>query len=168
MVGRLSNTPNVSFAYEIQGVVDYLTSHDVRALPGRRYSTTPLLGLDWVIRPTQICIPMQPTEVNNCNLVDGRISVSFTNYNAAREQNDEIEHELLALYTKKILLILVHKLTKTAVMLKNKTTGAAGFDLAADQSTVIEPRGRALIPTGLSLEIPWGAYERITARSSIA
>ncbi|KAG6525418.1 hypothetical protein ZIOFF_015374 [Zingiber officinale] len=27
LVGRLSNGPNVGFAYEIQGVVDYLTSH---------------------------------------------------------------------------------------------------------------------------------------------
>ncbi|KAG6484333.1 hypothetical protein ZIOFF_052848 [Zingiber officinale] len=62
MVGRLSNTPNVDFAYEIQGVVDYLTSHGVNALPGRRYPTTPLLGLDWVIKPTQLCILMQPME----------------------------------------------------------------------------------------------------------
>ncbi|CAD5182703.1 unnamed protein product [Musa acuminata subsp. malaccensis] len=37
MVGRLSNTPNVAFAYEISGVVDYLTSHGIRALPGRRF-----------------------------------------------------------------------------------------------------------------------------------
>uniref|UniRef100_A0A804J5U3 Polyprotein n=1 Tax=Musa acuminata subsp. malaccensis TaxID=214687 RepID=A0A804J5U3_MUSAM len=35
MVGRLSNTPNVAFVYEVSGVVDYLTSHGVRALPGR-------------------------------------------------------------------------------------------------------------------------------------
>ncbi|CAD5184269.1 unnamed protein product [Musa acuminata subsp. malaccensis] len=37
MVGRLSNTPNVAFAYEISGVVDYLTSHGIRALPSRRF-----------------------------------------------------------------------------------------------------------------------------------
>ncbi|KAG6472915.1 hypothetical protein ZIOFF_070393 [Zingiber officinale] len=191
MVGRLSNTPNTGFAYEIQGVVDYLTSHGVRALPGRRYSTTPLLGLDWLIRPMQICIPMQPMEVNSRNLVDGRISVSFSNYATALEQNDEIEHELLAVLKEKAIkvnidyeddptqypkasnqesfpYILVHKLTSTAVMMKNKTSGAAGFDLVADQSIIIEPRGRALIPTGLSLEIPWGTYGRIVARSSIA
>ncbi|KAG6475580.1 hypothetical protein ZIOFF_064808 [Zingiber officinale] len=36
LVGRLSNTSNVGFAYEVQGVMDYLTSHDVQALPGRR------------------------------------------------------------------------------------------------------------------------------------
>ncbi|KAG6479275.1 hypothetical protein ZIOFF_062738 [Zingiber officinale] len=51
----------------------------------------------------------------------------------------------------------------------NPITGVGlGFDLAADQSIIIEPRVRALIPTGLSLEIPWGTYGRIAARSSIA
>ncbi|KAG6521935.1 hypothetical protein ZIOFF_019069 [Zingiber officinale] len=83
LVGRLSNTPNVGFAYTIQGVVDYLTSHGVRALPGRRYSTSTLQGLNWVIQPTQLAIPMQPSEVNNNNLIDGRISLSFSNYRAA-------------------------------------------------------------------------------------
>ncbi|KAG6504477.1 hypothetical protein ZIOFF_036810 [Zingiber officinale] len=164
MVGRLSNTPNVDFTYEIQGVVDYLTSHGVRSLPGRWYSTTPLLGLDWVIKPTQICIPMQPTEVNIRNLVDGQISVIEEN----EDYDDNYTQKLEASYQEDSPYILVHKLTKTAVMLKNKTVGAAGFDLAVDQSTIIEPRGRALIPTGLSLEIPWGTYGRIAARSSIA
>ncbi|XP_074562548.1 uncharacterized protein LOC141819077, partial [Curcuma longa] len=79
MVGRLSNTPNVGFAYEVQGVVDYLTSHGVQALPGRRYSTSHLQGLNWIINPTQINIPMQPSEVNSQNLLDGRISLSFGN-----------------------------------------------------------------------------------------
>ena len=83
MVGRLSNTPNVVFAYEVSGVVDYLTSHGVRALSGRRYSTTELQGRDWVIQPTQTNITMQPLEVRSRNLLDGRISISFDNYKAA-------------------------------------------------------------------------------------
>ena len=83
MEGRLSNTPNGAFAYEISGVVDYLTSHGVRALPGRRYSTTEIRGRDWMIRPTQVSIPMQPTELRSRNLIDGRISISFDNYKAA-------------------------------------------------------------------------------------
>ncbi|KAG6531506.1 hypothetical protein ZIOFF_005320 [Zingiber officinale] len=80
MVRRLSNTPNIGFAYKIQGVMEYLTSHDVRALPGRRYSTSSLQGCNWVIKSTQICIQMQPSEVNTRNLMDGRISLSFNNY----------------------------------------------------------------------------------------
>ncbi|KAG6506564.1 hypothetical protein ZIOFF_031888 [Zingiber officinale] len=37
MVSRFSNTLNVGFAYEVQGVVDYLTSHGVNALLGRSH-----------------------------------------------------------------------------------------------------------------------------------
>ncbi|KAG6510377.1 hypothetical protein ZIOFF_028387 [Zingiber officinale] len=194
MVGRLSNTSNVGFAYEVQGVVDYLTSHGVRVLPERRYPTTPLLELDWVIRPTQICLPSQPTEVNSRNLTDGRISISFSNYTAARDPQDENEeNELIAVLTEKhpgidiclgyeddynlitatadkeeFPFILVHKLTNHAVMLQQKSSGAAGFDLAADRPTAIELRGRALISTRLSLKIPWGTYGRIATRSSVA
>ncbi|CAD5196038.1 unnamed protein product, partial [Musa acuminata subsp. malaccensis] len=83
MVGRLSNTPNVAFAYEISGVVDYLTSHGIRALPGRSYSTAEIRGRDWMIRPTQVSIPMQPAELRSRNLIDGRISICFDNYKAA-------------------------------------------------------------------------------------
>ncbi|KAG6528329.1 hypothetical protein ZIOFF_010482 [Zingiber officinale] len=77
-------TPNVSFAYEIQGVVDYLTSYGVKALPGRSFSTSRLQGLNWTINPTQIAIPMQPAKVNSQTMMDGRISLSFSNYAAAQ------------------------------------------------------------------------------------
>ncbi|XP_042406492.1 uncharacterized protein LOC121996553 [Zingiber officinale] len=63
MVGRLSNTPNVGFAYEIQNVVDYLITHGVRALPGRRYNTREVQGQNWIIHQSCINIPMQPTEI---------------------------------------------------------------------------------------------------------
>ncbi|KAG6470261.1 hypothetical protein ZIOFF_071325 [Zingiber officinale] len=62
IVGRLSNTPNVGFAYEVQGVVDFLTSHGVRALPRRRYSTAALQGLNWFIKLIEVTLPMQPSE----------------------------------------------------------------------------------------------------------
>ncbi|KAG6493275.1 hypothetical protein ZIOFF_048254 [Zingiber officinale] len=103
MVGRLSNTPNVGFIYEVQEVVDYLTSHGVNALPGRRFSTRNLQGLNWVINPTQISIPMQPAEVNSQTMMDGQISLSFSNYTAAQpseapnyNNKDEEVYETLA------------------------------------------------------------------------
>ncbi|KAG6490115.1 hypothetical protein ZIOFF_051398 [Zingiber officinale] len=103
MVGRLYNTPNVGFIYEVQGVVDYLTSHGVNALPGRRFSTRNLQGLNWVINPTQISIPMQPAEVNSQTMMDGQISLSFSNYTAAQpsevpnyNNKDEEVYETLA------------------------------------------------------------------------
>ncbi|KAG6529115.1 hypothetical protein ZIOFF_011309 [Zingiber officinale] len=64
LVGRLSNTPNVGFAYEVQNVVDYLVSHGVRALPERNYSTRDILGHNWIIRQSTVNIPMQPTEMH--------------------------------------------------------------------------------------------------------
>ncbi|KAG6534361.1 hypothetical protein ZIOFF_008247 [Zingiber officinale] len=102
MVGRLSNTPNVGFVYEVRGVVDYLTSYGVNALPGRRFSTRNLQELNWVINPTQISIPMQPAEVNSQTMMDGRISLSFSNYTVAQpseapnyNNKDEV-YEILA------------------------------------------------------------------------
>ncbi|KAG6519373.1 hypothetical protein ZIOFF_022866 [Zingiber officinale] len=100
LVGRLSNTPNVGFAYEVQGVVDYLTSHGVKALPGRSFSTHRLQGLNWTINPTQITIPMQPSEVNSQTMLDGRISLSFNNYVATQEAEppkyNDRDEEILA------------------------------------------------------------------------
>nr|AKA45798.1 polyprotein [Taro bacilliform CH virus] len=84
LVGRLSNTPNVGFAYEVQSVVDYLVSHGVRAIPGRRRTVQELQGYNWVVRPTQASIPRQPTEVDTRTNIDGTISLRFGNYTSAR------------------------------------------------------------------------------------
>jgi len=49
---------------------------------------------------------------------------------------------------------------------------AAGMDLIAaispDQPTILEPGGRALIPTGLVLEIPGGFEAQVRPRSGLA
>ncbi|KAG6485641.1 hypothetical protein ZIOFF_054204 [Zingiber officinale] len=62
--------------------------------------------------------------------------------------------------------ILVHKLSPNAILPQRKTSGAAGIDLAANQLCVIPTRGRGKIHTSISMEIPWGCYERIATRSS--
>nr|AWK49042.1 ORF3 [Taro bacilliform CH virus] len=84
LVGRLSNTPNVGFAYEVQSVVDYLVSHGVSAIPGRRRTVQDLQGYNWVVRPTQASIPRQPTEVDTRTNIDGTISLRFGNYTLGR------------------------------------------------------------------------------------
>lgn len=145
MVGRLFNTSNVGFSYEIHGVVDYLTSHGVCALPGRRYSTTDLQGLNWVIQPTQMSIPLQPREVNSRNLIDRRVSVSFDNYAIATMRNqptynsrdetvpsDEEEVHSLAVFISSEAMF-IRRLTPTATMSKRRSLGAAGLDLAASE-----------------------------------
>ncbi|KAG6514252.1 hypothetical protein ZIOFF_024599 [Zingiber officinale] len=127
LVGRLSNTPNVGFAYEIQGVVDYLTSHGVKALLGRSFSTSRLQGLNWTINPTQIAIPMQPAEVNSQTMMDGRISLSFSNYAAAQpieqpifNKKDEEVYETLA--------VLIETQPESIQVMKQQKNPSGRFD----------------------------------------
>nr|WOJ52284.1 nonfunctional polyprotein due to mutation [Fig badnavirus 2] len=86
VMARLSNTPNVGFAYQIQHVTDHLESRGVRALPGRRYSAEQIRGQNWIIRQPQINIPMRPSEVDTRNLYDGSVSIRFRDYVPTEEQ----------------------------------------------------------------------------------
>jgi len=45
---------------------------------------------------------------------------------------------------------------------------AAGFDLFAAKDMIVPARGKALIPTDLSIAVPKGTYGRIAPRSSLA
>ena len=47
-----------------------------------------------------------------------------------------------------------------------ESDGAAAFDLAAAEDTVVPPGGVALVPTGLVVEVPAGMFLGIFARSS--
>ncbi|ATZ69472.1 ORF3 polyprotein [Cacao swollen shoot Ghana K virus] len=81
MTGRLSNTPNVAFAYQIEGATDYLASHGVKAIAGKKFDLQHLRNQQWVLRPPQSeIVPMQPRSVETRNLVDGSISLRFRDY----------------------------------------------------------------------------------------
>lgn len=45
---------------------------------------------------------------------------------------------------------------------------SAGYDISAIQSDIIPRRGRALLRTGFSLEIPKGFYGRLASRSGLS
>ena len=63
------------------------------------------------------------------------------------------------------------KVVKTNVNAKLPTRGsehAAGWDLHAAEAATIPARGRSLIQTGLSFEIPNEMYGRIAPRSGLA
>ncbi len=49
-----------------------------------------------------------------------------------------------------------------------ETEGAAGLDLRADEPVALAPGERALVPTGLSLEIPPGFEGQVRPRSGLA
>ncbi|KAG6484110.1 hypothetical protein ZIOFF_060904 [Zingiber officinale] len=179
LIGRLSSTPNVAFAYEVNGVVDYLTSHGVIALPGRRYTTRQLQGLNWVVCPTNTIIPLQPREVSSNNLIDGRLSISFSNYQATPSTREAIynrnddeapsDEEELRLHTIAILIEEIRLLVRRLYPLPRKTTsGAAGYDLPINRAQDVPANSRALLTTGLSIKVPDGTCARIAARSEAA
>jgi len=47
-----------------------------------------------------------------------------------------------------------------------QSDGAAGFDLAASEDTVVRPRQVVLVPTGLVIQVPAGYFLAVFARSS--
>src|SRR5215218_2037950 len=65
-----------------------------------------------------------------------------------------------------MLSVRIRRLDPSIPLPRYETAGAAGFDLAASQDTVVAPGGFALIPTGLVVEVPPGHFLGIFARSS--
>ena len=57
--------------------------------------------------------------------------------------------------------IRIKKLTKSAVLPTRANNNDAGYDLYATQDMIIGPMEKAVVPTGLSIEIPLGYYGRV-------
>ncbi|KAG6483609.1 hypothetical protein ZIOFF_060257 [Zingiber officinale] len=138
IVGRLSNTQNVGFAYKVHNVVDYLASHRVRALPGKAYSKRE--GQNWMIQQTSVQIPIQPTSVTTRNLLSGRISIHFDNYKAAstsgtssnNNKDEEVQSYEEEIRSEQILVLVevhpvlkVERLNKAVILPYRETEGAA-------------------------------------------
>lgn len=68
------------------------------------------------------------------------------------------------------LNVKIKKLNSKAILPTYQTEHAAGMDLYAclDESVIIKPMQRVIIPTGLSIELPIGYESRIHARSGLA
>ncbi|KAG6473918.1 hypothetical protein ZIOFF_067838 [Zingiber officinale] len=165
---------------------DYLTSHGVRALPGRRYNTRDIQGHNWVIRQSTVRVPMQPTEVNTRNLLDGSISLQFDTYQPAttsspiryNSKDEEIlsDEEEITNHTVAVLIedtikteeLLVQRITPTAWLPKRKSHGAAGYDIAVDQEYNLKAQKQISLTTGICIQVPKGTYARIASRSSYA
>uniref|UniRef100_A0A0A9DLL3 dUTP diphosphatase n=1 Tax=Arundo donax TaxID=35708 RepID=A0A0A9DLL3_ARUDO len=61
-------------------------------------------------------------------------------------------------------LLKVKKLSDKAVLPSRGSALAAGYDLSSAVETVVPARGKALVPTDLSIAIPEGTYARIGER----
>jgi dUTP pyrophosphatase len=62
--------------------------------------------------------------------------------------------------------VRIARLHPDAILPRYETEGAAAFDLSAVDDVVVKPGGVALVPTGLSVEVPPGMFLGIFARSS--
>jgi dUTP pyrophosphatase len=64
--------------------------------------------------------------------------------------------------------VAIRRLRPDAVLPKQAYDGDAGVDLAACEGTVLEPGSRAVIGTGLAVEIPDGYAGLVLPRSGLA
>ena len=65
-------------------------------------------------------------------------------------------------------MIKVKKLHELAIVPKRNNPTDAGADLYSVEEVTIPPQSRAIIATGISVEIPSGFYGRIAPRSGLA
>jgi dUTP pyrophosphatase len=64
--------------------------------------------------------------------------------------------------------VRVHRTTDTATLPRVMQPGDVAADLTASAGVTIPARGRALVPTGLVLELPEGFRARIHSRSGLS
>ncbi|CAM0875519.1 unnamed protein product [Alopecurus aequalis] len=77
-------------------------------------------------------------------------------------------HEPPQKITKISPLLKVKKLSENAILPRRGSALAAGYDLSSAADAVVPARGKALVPTDLSIAIPEGTYARIAPRSGLA
>ncbi|OVA04039.1 DeoxyUTP pyrophosphatase [Macleaya cordata] len=70
--------------------------------------------------------------------------------------------------SKLLPLLKVKKLSEKAVTPSRASPLSAGYDLSSATETKVPARGKALIPTDLSIAIPKGTYARVAPRSGLA
>ncbi|XP_030447101.1 deoxyuridine 5'-triphosphate nucleotidohydrolase [Syzygium oleosum] len=66
-----------------------------------------------------------------------------------------------------VSLLRVKKLSEKAVLPSRASPLSAGYDLSSAAETTVPARGKALVPTDLSIAIPEGTYARIAPRSGL-
>ncbi|GIL49476.1 hypothetical protein Vafri_5803, partial [Volvox africanus] len=64
--------------------------------------------------------------------------------------------------------LLVKKLSDKATLPKRGSAGAAGYDLASAEDTIVPARGKVLVKTDISIRVPKGTYGRVAPRSGLA
>ena len=65
-------------------------------------------------------------------------------------------------------MLRVKKLHSEAVLPTRGSSDAAGYDLTSTESHIILPGHRAVVGTGIAVELPEGTYGRVAPRSGLA
>lgn len=174
LIGRLSNTSNVGFAYTVEGVAEYFTSHGVQALKGVPLSTEDFQGTLWNIKPSKVIVPSQPTYAEDRELADGSISMRFGAYKAATPEDDDDsmfdpdERQVISVLSMHSSDLLVKLINRDAIIPQRITNGSVGYDLAAAEDKFIPPRRPTLLKTGIAIEVPPGTYAQLYLKSGFA
>nr|ANV20890.1 ORF3 protein [Dioscorea bacilliform RT virus] len=180
LIGRLSNTSNVGFAYSIDGIADYFITNGVQAIKGAPMSTEDIQGTLWNIKPTTLVVPVQPTAADDRELADGSISVRFSKYKAIQEpttpvfndQDEELDpneqHILAYLSEASDMPLKIRLLNADAVLPQRMSYGAVGYDIAITTSEDIPPYRQVKLSTGLAIEVPYGTYAQLYIKSGVA
>ncbi len=66
------------------------------------------------------------------------------------------------------MVLNVKKLVPHAKLPERATPGSAGYDLYSTEGYVIQPGHRAVVSTGITVQLPPGTYGRIAPRSGLA
>lgn len=177
LVGRLSNTSNVGFAYSISGITDYFVTHGVQAIKGQPISTEEFQGTLWNIKPSNLVVPTQPSFAEERELADGSISIRFSRYkpvpqlpevsynNDDQEIGDDERHIIAYLSTPNLVVRLINE---DAILPQRMSHGAVGYDIAITEAAEILPGQQKLLPTGISLQVPNGFYAHLFIKSGVA
>lgn len=95
-----------------------------------------------------------------CSSAVARISVPhYCNYSASNSKMPSVNGSLVLKYTK--VVPEAYPPTKGSVK-------AAGYDLKSAFDVTVPARGKALVDTGLKIQLPEGCYGRIAPRSGLA
>jgi dUTP pyrophosphatase len=66
------------------------------------------------------------------------------------------------------MILKVHRLSQDATLPKRASKGSVGYDLSSATHCVIPARGKGLVLTNLSIQVPPGCYGRVAPRSGVA
>nr|GME20052.1 deoxyuridine 5'-triphosphate nucleotidohydrolase-like [Ipomoea batatas] len=94
--------------------------------------------------------------------------LAMANENSSNKAEEAVQLDLAEAIKKWIPVLRVTRLSEKAMLPERMFPQSAAYDLFSAADTVVPARGKAKVPTDLSIEFPPGTYGRIAGRSSRA